>query len=207
MTITAKIDQAFFDAMLGENIAQSPRSKLPTLMSHLRSWIEWAGMGRDEAALFLGACAVESDRFRAVEEYADGTAYEGRASLGNTESGDGPRYKGRGIIQCTGRKNYSALAAWLKDMGAEGAVVEDPGLLADEGYYSVASAVWYWTSYQAEDTQRTCQGVARDVSLSLSERCKRGNAIIYRGVEITGKEISLLDLRQSYTQAAWDALG
>lgn len=55
---------------------------------------------------FMGQCGVESDHFRAMEEYASGAAYEGRKDLGNTQPGDGVRYKGRGPIQTTGRANY-----------------------------------------------------------------------------------------------------
>ena len=54
----------------------------------------------------LAQLAHESDGFRAMEEYASGKAYEGRADLGNTQPGDGVRYKGRGPIQVTGRANY-----------------------------------------------------------------------------------------------------
>ena len=55
---------------------------------------------------FIGQCAVESDMFRVAIEYASGTAYNFRKDLGNTQPGDGPRFKGRGLIQLTGRANY-----------------------------------------------------------------------------------------------------
>lgn len=57
-------------------------------------------------AAFLSQVAVESGQLRYNLELASGVAYENRKDLGNTQPGDGPRFKGRGLIQLTGRKNY-----------------------------------------------------------------------------------------------------
>ncbi|NML11609.1 glycoside hydrolase [Sphingobium sp. AR-3-1] len=57
-------------------------------------------------AHFLAQVGHESGSFKYMEEIASGSAYEGRANLGNTQLGDGVRFKGRGPIQITGRANY-----------------------------------------------------------------------------------------------------
>ena len=57
-------------------------------------------------AAFLAQIAHESVELRYMEEIASGGTYEGRTDLGNTQPGDGKRYKGRGPIQLTGRRNY-----------------------------------------------------------------------------------------------------
>jgi predicted chitinase len=49
-------------------------------------------------------------------ELATGDAYEGRLDLGNTNPGDGRRFKGRGFVQITGRTNYTK---WGKRLGLD----------------------------------------------------------------------------------------
>lgn len=87
---------------------------------------------------FLGQILAESNRLKAVREYASGAAYEGRKDLGNTQPGDGVRFAGRGLIQTTGRVNYTAFA---RKFGID--CVNHPELL-EEPRWAVASALWYW---------------------------------------------------------------
>jgi putative chitinase len=87
---------------------------------------------------FLAQAAHESAHFMTLEEYASGLAYERRADLGNTQPGDGVRYKGRGIFQLTGRANY---ITYGKKLGLD--LVNHPDL-ASTPEVSVRVALEYW---------------------------------------------------------------
>lgn len=94
-------------------------------------------------AHFLAQVGHESGAFRYSEEIASGSAYEGRKDLGNTQPGDGKRFKGRGLIQLTGRRNYQDFGKFvgLNLLTNEGA--RSVGL---QPKLSVLAAVWYWNT-------------------------------------------------------------
>lgn len=89
-------------------------------------------------ACFLAQIAHESGSLRYTLEIADGKAYENRADLGNTQPGDGPKFRGRGLIQITGRKNYEAAS---RGLGRD--VVTDAGYL-ETPMGASRSAAWFW---------------------------------------------------------------
>lgn len=93
-----------------------------------------------QKAHFLAQVAHESDGFRTATEYASGKAYEGRADLGNVQPGDGVRFKGRGLIQLTGRENY---ATFSHAMGRGDYFLREPGSVAMLPWAATAAG-WFW---------------------------------------------------------------
>lgn len=71
---------------------------------------------RGQIAYILATAQHESFLGKWMEELASGEAYEGRLDLGNTKSGDGKRFKGRGFVQITGRRNYTD---WSNRLGID----------------------------------------------------------------------------------------
>jgi len=69
----------------------------------------------DAMQMLMANMMHETVNFVYMQEIASGEAYNGRSDLGNTEPGDGPRYKGAGVLQLTGRHNYQRLANGIGD--------------------------------------------------------------------------------------------
>jgi putative chitinase len=92
-------------------------------------------------AAFISQIGHESGQLQYVRELASGDAYEMRKDLGNTLPGDGRRYKGRGLIQITGRANYAACGAGL---GLN--LVDRPEQL-EEPLNACLSAGWFWKTH------------------------------------------------------------
>ncbi len=94
-------------------------------------------------AHFLAQLAWESGSLRYAEEIYSGIAYEGRKDLGNTEKGDGIRFKGRGLIQLTGRANYRAYG---QAVGVDFCSLGHWRQLA-EPRWAADSAAWFWETH------------------------------------------------------------
>ncbi len=116
-------------------------------------------------AHFLAQAGHESGELRYTEEIASGSAYEGRADLGNTQPGDGPRFKGRGLIQLTGRANYHAFGSFCGQdfccAGAQDRIAKDPTLAVD-------AAIWFWQTHQLNEL------ADRDDVITITKRVNGG---------------------------------
>lgn len=110
---------------------------------HLRKLLPAYGITHElQIVHFLSQLAHESGSFRYSEELASGEAYEGRRDLGNLKKGDGKKFKGRGLIQLTGRTNYTA---YSEATGVD--YIKSPDLLARDPKAAVDVACWFWKTH------------------------------------------------------------
>jgi putative chitinase len=112
-----------------------------TFAEHLNAaMLDWKINTNRRVAAFLAQVAHESGSLAFTLELASGKDYEGRSDLGNTHPGDGVRFKGRGLIQVTGRLNYERCS------GALGVnFVQYPELL-EKPRDASRSAAWFWAA-------------------------------------------------------------
>ena len=117
---------------------------------------------------FLAQTGHESGGGRWKMELSDGLYLEGRTDIGNTQPGDGPKYKGAGYIQLTGRYNYQEFANYIDDQ----CVMQGCQYVADK--YPFTSAGHWWT--------RNGMNELCDTDPSVEQVTKRVNGV-YNGLE------------------------
>lgn len=106
-------------------------------------------VGSKRIAAFIAQIGHESGQLRNVREIWGPTpaqsGYEGRKDLGNTTPGDGSKYRGRGLIQVTGRANYVACGEALGlDLIVQPELLEIP-------QHAAMSAAWFWKQHGLND--------------------------------------------------------
>lgn len=133
-----------------QQILAIPQLPAAALTARAEKWLPYLQAAMDEfqittperCAHFLAQIAHESGRFAFLRELWGPTRaqarYEGRRDLGNVGAGDGFRFRGRGLIQITGRANYRAAAAAL---GVP--LLLQPEMLERPDIAARASA-WWW---------------------------------------------------------------
>jgi putative chitinase len=142
-------------------------------------------------AHFLAQVGHESGELCYTAELASGAAYEDRADLGNTVPGDGPRFKGRGLIQLTGRTNY---AAFGKAVALD--VLSDPERVASDPRLAVDAATWFWTKHSLNTL------ADRDDTLALTKKINGGtNGLVDREAKLARAKWFLLPVHADATEA------
>ncbi len=124
---------ADFDAQVDaiyNNIPADIRRAHPSVREDISRILEVAqneGLSQEQIAYVMATATHENNLGMFPEELSSGRQYEGRSDLGNNQPGDGERFKGRGYVQITGRRNYTD---WSQRLGVD--LVANPELAADK---------------------------------------------------------------------------
>jgi putative chitinase len=139
-------------------VANNPKVEL------LMKWAKKFITDPAELAAFMAQCAHESDNFKAMEEYGSPERFAKKydirfnptkaKQLGNTNPGDGIKYRGRGYIQLTGKYNYEKAGEWLsKYLNHPVDFVTNPDMVSTPTAAALSS-IWYWMNFVHSKTKR-----------------------------------------------------
>ncbi|MCU0650515.1 MAG: hypothetical protein MUF00_21185 [Gemmatimonadaceae bacterium] len=141
------------------------RDSINRYLGYLKEKMPQAGLLTPlRVAHFLAQVAHECVDLTQMEEGSSGLAYEGSRSLGNTQRGDGPRFKGRGLLQLTGRWNYWAYGRSRLpriDLTASG----NERLVATNPEMAVDAACWYWNTLRKANSAADADDITRVTQL------------------------------------------
>lgn len=173
-------------------------------------------------AMFCSQIGHESGGLRYQQEIADGSAYEGRRDLGNTQPGDGRRFRGHGWIQVTGRANHSSCSEWAFSRAIVPTptyFVDDPAALGSDDFCWVGPA-WYWTAARNMNRfadARDLTGATRAVNGGLNGLDDRrkfynralalGDALLPQEDDMAGKAENIEEQLRGPGNGGWKQLG
>ena len=154
-----QVDLPLSDAQIAQAL-KLPLKNVQENWPHLKNALAAAGITDRNDMLAILAISARESAMTPILEFASGQAYEGRKNLGNTQPGDGPRYKGRGYIQLTGRANY---AYFGKKLGID---LENNPDLALRPDVAARVVVEFWKFWKIPDiaARGDWQGVNRKVA-------------------------------------------
>jgi putative chitinase len=156
----------------------------------LLSWAKQYIKDPSELAAFMSQCAHESLNFTKLSELGDPERFlrkydiqynpHAAKKLGNTTPGDGPKYKGRGFLQITGKWNYEQATKWvnklLASMGINKTVdfVNNPDMVATPTAGALAS-LWYWETFSKHHVKdfRNTKQVTKSINPGLKGEKER----------------------------------
>lgn len=140
--------------------------------AHLTRWVE--NLRYTSAQRLMAVFGRRFPDIASAAPYANNpqglaeAVYGGRADLGNTEPGDGWAFRGRGLIQLTGRRNYTRASEGLDED-----YVGHPELL-EQPYHAAMASAWWWADYRWRDV--TLNDYADDGLIEcISGAVNRGN--------------------------------
>lgn len=174
--IVATTDQARWLAQL--SVESNGFTKVVESMAYRPETLLRVANGRNGLATLQQAEMIVAAGQEAVAEALYGGSW-GRARLGNTEPGDGWKFRGHGLIQITGRDNHRAASMGIYD---DGRLATAPDLLTLTTGASQAGA-WFWYSRKLNG----CADVAE-----ITKRINGGSEGLDRRVEMTTRLLALV---------------
>ena len=137
-------------AITADNIRALSRHAAPRIISGIVDNQQAIADGGIDTPLrlchFMAQLAHESAHFQVTREFASGKAYEGRKDLGNKQPGDGVRYRGRGLIQTTGRANYRQATTAIRKLNPNAPDFEANPVELENFPWALLAGITYWQS-------------------------------------------------------------